>query len=142
MSNGIKIGNLNIESLKVGSADCKVYLGDTLLYDPTHPTPTLQWVTFNNGDTIPSDLQIYGIKGSVNNLSLTFDNIGNDIYFERGPMINCYIGGVVSSCYTNSYIGLDNVELIFSNLGTCSDYYTLGSSCQVRLGAIQLYVYA
>ena len=31
MANGIKIGNLDI-TFKVGSDDCKVYLGDTLLY--------------------------------------------------------------------------------------------------------------
>ena len=39
----IKIGNLNISSFKVGSSDCKIYLGDTLLY-PTDvpPTPTCQ----------------------------------------------------------------------------------------------------
>lgn len=40
MANGIKIGSLNIDSLKVGSGDCIVYLGDTLLYSgSTPPTP-------------------------------------------------------------------------------------------------------
>lgn len=40
MANGIKIGSLNIDSLKVGSGDCTVYLGDTLLYSgSTPPTP-------------------------------------------------------------------------------------------------------
>lgn len=37
MADTIKIGNLNISSFKVGNADCKIYLGDTLLY-PTTPT--------------------------------------------------------------------------------------------------------
>lgn len=32
MADGIKIGNLDISAFKVGSDDCKVYLGDTLLY--------------------------------------------------------------------------------------------------------------
>ena len=32
MANGIKIGNDNISAFKVGSANTKVYLGDTLLY--------------------------------------------------------------------------------------------------------------
>lgn len=32
MANGIKIGNLDISAFKVGSLDCKVYLGNTLLY--------------------------------------------------------------------------------------------------------------
>ena len=40
MANGIKIGNLDISAFKVGSADTKVYLGDTLLY-PQSPTPII-----------------------------------------------------------------------------------------------------
>lgn len=37
---GIKLGNLDISSFKVGSSDCKIYLGDTLLYpQSTPPTP-------------------------------------------------------------------------------------------------------
>lgn len=32
MADSIKIGNLDISSFKVGSDDCKIYLGDTLLY--------------------------------------------------------------------------------------------------------------
>lgn len=32
MADGIKIGNLDISAFKVGSDNCKVYLGDTLLY--------------------------------------------------------------------------------------------------------------
>ena len=38
MANGIKIGNIDISSFKVGSGDCKVYLGDTLLYPTTQPS--------------------------------------------------------------------------------------------------------
>lgn len=37
---GIKLGNLDISSFKVGSSNCKIYLGDTLLYpQSTPPTP-------------------------------------------------------------------------------------------------------
>jgi hypothetical protein len=32
MADGIKIGNLDISALKVGSSDCKVYLGDVKVY--------------------------------------------------------------------------------------------------------------
>ena len=41
MADTIKIGNLDISSFKVGSGDCTVYLGTTLLYsgDTTPPTP-------------------------------------------------------------------------------------------------------
>ena len=47
----MKIGNLDISSIKVGSADCKVYLGDTLLY-PT--TPTFKWLATYTGGTTSS----------------------------------------------------------------------------------------
>ena len=40
MADTIKIGNLDISAFKVGSSDCKIYLGDTLLYpQSTPPTP-------------------------------------------------------------------------------------------------------
>ena len=47
----IKLGNLDISSFKVGSADCKVYLGETLLYSGDTPTPpthdySLDYLTF------------------------------------------------------------------------------------------------
>lgn len=32
MANGIKIGNFDVSYFKVGNADCKIYLGDVLLY--------------------------------------------------------------------------------------------------------------
>ena len=49
---GVKLGTLDISSFKVGSADCKVYLGETLLYSgdtPTPPTPTAYtWTTIDD----------------------------------------------------------------------------------------------
>lgn len=146
MSNGIKIGNLDISAFKVGSADCKVYLGDTLLYSGgTPPTPTLQWVTFSNGDTIPSDLQIYGIKGVVNDLSKIFDDFSENIYVEDAGrnMFNVIIGGYVSSCYNeDGIVSNTSVEYIFSNVG-CSDSYTVSSKTIAYMSNdIQLYIYA
>lgn len=41
MADSIKIGSLDISSFKVGSSDCKVYLGDTLLYPQQTVTPKL-----------------------------------------------------------------------------------------------------
>ena len=38
MADTIKIGNLDISSFKVGSGDCKVYLGNTLLYPLGEPS--------------------------------------------------------------------------------------------------------
>ena len=42
MSNAIKIGNLTIDSFKVGAADCSIYLGTTKLYPQGEP-PSLKY---------------------------------------------------------------------------------------------------
>jgi len=49
----MKIGNLDISSIKVGSADCKVYLGDVKLYPTTFPG---RWLaTYTGGTTSSGD---------------------------------------------------------------------------------------
>lgn len=142
MSDTIKIGNLDISSFKVGTDDCKVYLGNTLLYPST---PTLQWVTFSNGDTIPSDLQIYGIKGIVNDLSRVFYYSDEGIYVElERNKYNVHIGGYTTECYSEySIVSNTSVEYIFSNIG-CSDSYTIIYSRTIAdmSNDIQLYIYA
>lgn len=135
MADTIKIGNLDISAFKVGSDDCKVYLGDTLLYPQGQPpTPTLQWVTFSNGDTIPSDLNIYGTKGNANDLSNAL--MSWFTLSRRNVDIN------INGCYSDTVLMSDDVELIFSELGTCSDYYNIGIEQGVYGGSIQLYIYA
>jgi hypothetical protein len=61
----VKIGNNDI-TLKLGSADVSAaYIGDTLVYSggtpPIPPTPTYKWVSYNEGDTVPSTT-FYGVK--------------------------------------------------------------------------------
>lgn len=52
MSDTIKLGNLEISSFKVGSSDCKIYLGSTLLYPSESPTPSFKWkATYTGGTT-------------------------------------------------------------------------------------------
>lgn len=46
----IKIGN-NTTVFKVGSDDCKIYLGNTLLYSPT---PSYKWLATYTGGTVSS----------------------------------------------------------------------------------------
>ena len=143
MADTIKIGNLDISAFKVGSSDCKIYLGDTLLYPQSQPQ-TLQWVTFSNGDTIPSDLQIYGVKGIVNDLWEVFNEYSDNILFEPDKgNYTIYIGGFTTACYSeNSIISNTSVEYIFSNVG-CSDSYTVGSKTIANMSNdIQLLIYA
>ena len=145
MADTIKIGNLDISSFKVGSGDCTIYLGDTLLYPQSQPQ-TLQWVTFSNGDTIPSDLQIYGIKGIVSDLSRVFYMADIDeIYVENAVRnkFNVIIGDYLSPCYhEDDIISNTSVEYTFSNIG-CSDSYTVSSKTIANMSNdIQLYIYA
>lgn len=44
MADTIKIGNLDISAFKVGNADCKIYLGNTLLYPHSAPYTLLQGI--------------------------------------------------------------------------------------------------
>lgn len=140
---GVKIGNIDVSYFKVGGNDCSIYLGDTLLYPQSQPQ-TLQWVTFSNGDTIPSDLQIYGIKGILNDLSKVFLN-NDDIFVEDAGRnrFNVIIGGYTHPCYNeDGIISNTSVEYIFSNIG-CSDYYTVSSKTIANMSNdIQLYIYA
>ena len=51
MADTIKIGNLDISAFKVGSDNCKIYLGDTLLYPQSQPTIKnyLRFIATNSG---------------------------------------------------------------------------------------------
>ena len=105
------------------------------------PTPSPQWVTFNNGDDI-SGLDVYGVKGTASDLGATFKDPTYNIYFlpDRNNF-ECLITSGSQYCYDELYNMNNNVEIIFSNV-SCDDYYTLPSSMTVTsTNAIQLYIY-
>ena len=139
MADTIKIGNLDISAFKVGSSDCKVYLGDTLLYPQSQP-PTLQWVTFSNGDTIPSDLDIYGISGVTNDFTYTWwaDFYKPMQFTPSRNKIDISISCDGQTCYSDSPLNTDIVSIIFSDVGCC-DYVNQGATVS---GTIQLLIYA
>ena len=137
---GIKLGNLDAKYIKVGGADCSIYLGDTKLYSSEEPTPqTLQWVTFNNGDTIPSDLNIYGFSGVSQNLNDTF---GYGKHFKFTPSRNnidwCITDNTTASCHCGNNLNTEVISVICSEV-SCDDYYNQGATVR---GTIQLYIYA
>lgn len=106
--------------------------------------PILQWVTFSNGDTIPSDLQIYGVKGIVDDLWRVFANYSDNILFQPDKgKYTIYIGGFITACYSeNGITSNTSVEYTFSNVG-CSDSYTVSSKTIANLSNdIQLLIYA
>ena len=106
------------------------------------PSP-YQWVTFTNGDTISSDLQIYGIKGIVNDLSKVF-GYSDDIYVENAGRnkYNVIIGGFTTACYSEyDILSNTSVEYTFSDIG-CSDSYTVSSKTIADMSNdIQLLIY-
>ena len=70
MANGIKIGNLDISAFKVGSDDCKVYLGDVKVYPPTPSHEYVEiggvkWATMNVGANSVTDTGLYFQWGDI-----------------------------------------------------------------------------
>ena len=101
---------------------------------------TLHWVTFNNGDTIPSDLDVYGVSGISQDLLNTYGSSGSYLQFQLSKSyVEFYIYNSDSSyCGDGSELKTDPMEIIFSNRG-CSDFINQGATVS---GTIQLYIYA
>ena len=110
------------------------------LYEEETPTPqTLQWVTFNDGDTIPSDLNIYGFSGVAKNLYDTFEY---GAHFQFTPSRNKIDWFIVNNnsqtCHMGTTLTTEVISAICSEVG-CDDYYNQGATVR---GTIQLYIYA
>jgi hypothetical protein len=85
MADAIKIGNLDISAFKVGSNDCKVYLGDTLLY-PQNTTPNyFRFVAREDGQ--------FKLSGNSVSYSLdsgtTWTSLASDTYSPTVSSGNC-----------------------------------------------------
>ena len=108
---------------------------------PNSCTQTLQWVTFSNGDTIPSDLDVYGVSGISQDLLNTFKcNVGNKLCFQPSRRnVEYYLyDNNLDVCASDVEAATNPIELIFSNIG-CFDYINQGSTVS---GTIKLYIYA
>ena len=132
MADGIKIGNTDISAFKVGSGDCTIYLGSTLLYSggTTPPTPTYQWVLYNEGDTVPSKL-FYGVKLG--------DPYMGEASIEFGDAITTGIGFIFENRYWYALdLSGEQIDL--------SEYYDETEGCYIiyfsdlGLGAMPLYI--
>lgn len=147
----IKYNDNNIIKTYYGDSGLtKLYYHDNVCYykisgeEPTPPTPTgqtLQWVEYNNGDTIPSDLDIYGVSGISQDLLDTFGcNMVNKLCFQPSRRnVEYYVyGNDGTNCASGIEAATDPIELIFSNIG-CSSYINQGATVS---GTIKLYIYA
>ena len=107
MANGIKIGNLDISAFKVGDSDCKVYLGDTLLYEPTPPGFQGKWLaTYTGGTTTSAECGASSAitSGEITKTNLVSVEVGQcvtsigDMAFEMcSRLTSCTIGNNVTS---------------------------------------------
>lgn len=134
MADTIKIGNLDINSFKVGGADCSIYLGDTKLYpseEPTPtPTPTYEWKQYNVGDTTlpsPADSEFcYGIKfgypntSNIENANFSFNTEENNIFFN-------FMFDTGTSEWISGYV-INDGEPVFIDL---PKYYNETEECYV-----------
>lgn len=84
MADGIKIGNLDISAFKVGSGDCKVYLGDVEVYNPAYDSK-VQYLESDSGQYIDT-----GIIPSSDTFGMKLrTNYGT----ARDASDDCYIAG-------------------------------------------------
>jgi len=130
-------GDLGKFGGRIAEASEELLLETSGLYLLQEHIPTLQWVTFNSGDVIPSDLEIYGVSGNSHDLSnvFYFSNINFELSRNK---VYCTIGG---GCYQYTYGMDDNVQLVFNDIG-CSPYYKVETDLTVYYSTVSLYIYA
>lgn len=106
MADGIKIGNLDISAFKVGSSDCKVYLGDVKLYPqtPLHEYVEIggvKWATMNVGATSVTDTGLYFQWGDISGYTASQVGSGSgQKYFGWADYKYCSGAGTSSSAMT------------------------------------------
>ena len=120
----IKIGNSDM-TLKLGSsAVTAAYIGSTLVYSgSTPPTPSYEWVSYSEGDTVPSST-IYGVKlgdiGLSDTTSIEFGDVQTGVGFiwEDGDWVALDFETQEYIDIT-SYYDYDNncYVILFSDLG-------------------------
>ena len=100
---GVKLGTLDISAFKVGSRDCKVYLGETLLY----PFFQGKWLaTYSDGTKASADCDsssaiTYSEIAITDLVSVEIGDcvtsIGNQAFYRYSGLTSCTIGSGVTS---------------------------------------------
>lgn len=98
---GIKIGNIDVSYFKVGSGDCSIYIGDTLLYPTTPPSSSYTEIEY-----------VECRKGGIQLLN----NVTTDFYFEVESQ---FISGSGSP---NLVCEKSDTEVVSYQMGLC--YYS------------------
>lgn len=122
MADTIKIGSLDISAFKVGSSDCKVYLGDTLLYPHSTPPTVKNYLRFiaKASGTFTFTPKTGAASGNVMSYSLdsgstwtsanTTTTVQNgDVVFIKGENFGIHNGGIGTFSSTTNFDAEGNV---------------------------------
>ena len=105
MADTIKIGSLDISAFKVGSDDCKVYLGGTLLYPQGEPpTPVFEGkynLTLSDSSTVSAECDATS--------SVTSGEVSSQY---SGTVVSAEIGSCVTSIGNNAFMGCSGLTSI------------------------------
>ncbi len=104
----VKLGTLDISAFKVGSADCTVYLGETLIYSgdtPTPPTPSFdgKWLaTYSDESTLSAECDA---TSAITDSEIVKTNLES---FEIGDCVTSIGGFGFNSCSSLTSITIPN----------------------------------
>lgn len=110
MADTIKIGNLDISSFKVGTNDCKIYLGTTKLYPNETPQPTYKFYAEYNDST-----SYYDVLCSSGETILTTASTRAHSS-PVSAMTSATIGNCVTSIQTGCFSGCTSLKTLNSDV--------------------------
>lgn len=111
----MKIGNLDISSFKVGSSDCKIYLGDVLLYPEETPVVSYKLIA-QYSDTTEYKVECDGSS------ALTASEVSGHTT-AKSAMTSAEVGECISSIDANAFYGASALTSVtiadnITNIGT------------------------
>ena len=103
---GVKLGTLDISAFKVGSDDCKVYLGDTLLYPEAPPVFEGKYkLTLSDSSTVSAECDS---TSAVTSEEVTSQYGGTVVSAEIGNCVTSIGYNAFSSCRSLTSIVIPN----------------------------------
>lgn len=130
-------GDLGKFGGRIESASEELLEGSGLYLLQEH-IPTLQWVEFTTGDTVPSTLNVYGISGDSEYLMDTFSDSTEPFYVE--PYRRTFDIYLLNRYYEQT----NTVNYIFSDMtwSDLGDYINFNTDKTVHNYPFKLYIYA
>ena len=122
MADTIKIGNLDISAFKVGPADCKVYLGDVLLYPQTvsykliaQYSDSTEYKVVCNGNTTLSSSEVSGHTTPMSGMTSAVvsgcvTEIGLNAFSGASSLTSLTLSDDITRFNNQSFIRLSSLE--------------------------------